>query len=395
MVDQLRTFAAEVTRVAREVGTEGKLGGQAVVKDVDGTWKDLTDNVNMMASNLTNQVRDIACVCKAVACGELSKKVVVSVEGEILELKVTINSMVDRLRLFASEVTRVCKEVGTEGKLGSKAEVQDVSGVWKHIISDVNIMASNLTTQVRAFAQITEAATRDDFSQVITVEASGELDTLKTKINQMVLSLREAMQKNTLAREAAESANKSKSEFLANMSHEIRTPMNGIIGMTTLTLEETDLNRAQRENLMIVKSLALSLLTIIDDILDISKIEAGRLNIERIPISLRSTTLGVFRTMAYKGDNKLELVYEMQRTTPDWLMGDPMRLKQVLTNLLGNAVKFTEEGHIKLTVVTEEEVASFNKKCIKFCVSDTGIGISSDRFADIFDTFCQVDGSTT
>ncbi|CDH51117.1 histidine kinase [Lichtheimia corymbifera JMRC:FSU:9682] len=395
MVDQLRTFAAEVTRVAREVGTEGKLGGQAVVKDVDGTWKDLTDNVNMMASNLTNQVRDIACVCKAVACGELSKKVVVTVEGEILELKVTINSMVDRLRLFASEVTRVCKEVGTEGKLGSKAEVQDVSGVWKHIISDVNIMASNLTTQVRAFAQITEAATRDDFSQVITVEASGELDTLKTKINQMVLSLREAMQKNTLAREAAESANKSKSEFLANMSHEIRTPMNGIIGMTTLTLEETDLNRAQRENLMIVKSLALSLLTIIDDILDISKIEAGRLNIERIPFSLRSTTLGVFRTMAYKGDNKLELVYEMQKTTPDWLMGDPMRLKQVLTNLLGNAVKFTEEGHVKLTVVTEEEVASFNKKCIKFCVSDTGIGISSDRFADIFDTFCQVDGSTT
>lgn len=396
MVDQLRTFAAEVIRVAREVGTEGKLGGQAMVKDVDGTWKDLTDNVNLMASNLTNQVRDIACVCKAVACGELSRKVVVTVHGEILELKNTINTMVDQLRTFAAEVTRVAKEVGTEGRLGTKAEVLDVSGVWKHITSDVNTMASNLTTQVRAFAQISAAATRNDFSQVITVEASGEMDSLKTKINQMVLSLRDAMQKNTQAREAAELANKSKSEFLANMSHEIRTPMNGIVGMTTLTLE-TELNRDQRENLLIVKSLALNLLTIIDDILDISKIEAGRLTIEEIPFSLRTTVFSVFKSMAYKGNNKLSLVYDVECTAPDWLIGDPLRLKQVLTNLIGNAVKFTAEGRVELSVLLTRAIRNQGEEgpALEFCVNDTGIGISKDKLADIFETFCQVDGSTT
>ena len=392
MVDQLRTFASEVTRVAREVGTEGKLGGQAVVKGVDGTWKDLTDNVNLMASNLTDQVRDIADVCKAVVCGELSKKVTVCVHGEILDLKSTINTMVDQLRTFAIEVTRVAKEVGTEGKLGTKAQVEDVSGVWQHIISDVNVMASNLTTQVRAFAQITSAATRNDFSQVITVEASGELDSLKTKINQMVFSLRDAIQKNTQAREAAELANKSKSEFLANMSHEIRTPMNGIVGMTTLTLE-TDLTRPQRENLLLVKSLALNLLTIIDDILDISKIEAGRLNVEMIPFSLRGTALSVFKTMAYKGGNKLNLIYDMESGIPDWLMGDPLRLKQIMTNLIGNAIKFTSEGMVKLsvTLIAQPE----EKQQLEFCVSDTGIGISQDKLNEIFETFCQVDGSTT
>ncbi|KAI9275711.1 hypothetical protein BDA99DRAFT_430948 [Phascolomyces articulosus] len=396
MVDQLRTFASEVTRVAREVGTEGKLGGQAVVKGVDGTWKDLTDNVNLMASNLTDQVRDIAGVCKAVVCGELSKKVTVCVYGEILDLKNTINTMVDQLRTFAIEVTRVAKEVGTEGKLGAKAQVEDVSGVWQHIISDVNVMASNLTTQVRAFAQITTAATRNDFSQVITVEASGELDSLKTKINQMVFSLRDAIQKNTQAREAAELANKSKSEFLANMSHEIRTPMNGIVGMTTLTLE-TDLTRPQRENLLLVKSLALNLLTIIDDILDISKIEAGRLNVEMIPFSLRGTALSVFKTMAYKGGNKLNLIYDMESDIPDWLMGDPLRLKQIMTNLIGNAIKFTLEGMVKLSVklITESKEQAENRKGLELCVSDTGIGISQDKLNEIFETFCQVDGSTT
>ncbi|KAI8374774.1 hypothetical protein BD560DRAFT_350077 [Blakeslea trispora] len=393
MVDQLRVFAAEVTRVAREVGTEGILGGQATIVGVDGTWKDLTDNVNLMASNLTDQLRAIAAVCKAVAQGDLSKKIEVEVHGEIAELKNTINTMVDQLSSFASEVTRVAKEVGTEGKLGVQAQVEDIEGLWRDITSNVNTMASNLTTQVRAFAQISAAATENDFSRLITVEASGEMDSLKTKINQMVGSLRDAIQKNRLAREAAELANRSKSEFLANMSHEIRTPMNGIIGMTTLTLE-TELTRQQRENLMIVSSLANSLLTIIDDILDISKIEAGRMTIESIPFSLRSAVFSVLKTLAVKANQKkLDLIYHVDQSIPDQLIGDPLRLRQVITNLIGNAVKFTTQGEVVLR--TRSVRMQDGTVVLEFCVSDTGIGIQEDKLNVIFDTFCQADGSTT
>ncbi|WNG54098.1 HAMP domain-containing protein [Archangium gephyra] len=186
MVEQLRSFAGEVTRVAKEVGTEGKLGGQADVPGVSGTWKDLTDNVNFMASNLTAQVRNIALVTTAVANGDLSKKITVDVKGEILELKNTINTMVDQLRSFAAEVTRVAKEVGTEGKLGGQAEVQGVSGVWKDLTDSVNSMASNLTNQVRNIAKVTTAVANGDLSKKITVDAKGEILELKDTINTMV-----------------------------------------------------------------------------------------------------------------------------------------------------------------------------------------------------------------
>ena len=186
MVQQLDTFAAEVARVAREVGTEGKLGGQAAVRGVAGTWKDLTDSVNAMAGNLTAQVRNIADVTIAVANGDLSKKITVDVRGEILQLKDAINTMIDQLRSFAAEVTRVAREVGTEGKLGGQAQVRDVSGVWKDLTESVNIMAGNLTAQVRNIADVTIAVANGDLSKKITVDVRGEILQLKDAINTMV-----------------------------------------------------------------------------------------------------------------------------------------------------------------------------------------------------------------
>jgi HAMP domain-containing protein len=186
MVDQLSSFASEVTRVAREVGSEGKLGGQADVKGVSGTWKDLTDSVNFMAGNLTDQVRNIAAVTTAVANGDLSKKITVDVRGEILELKDTVNTMVDQLRSFASEVTRVAREVGSEGILGGQARVEGVSGTWKDLTDSVNFMAGNLTAQVRNIAAVTTAVANGDLSKKITVDVKGEILELKNTINTMV-----------------------------------------------------------------------------------------------------------------------------------------------------------------------------------------------------------------
>ncbi|GAA2547262.1 MULTISPECIES: HAMP domain-containing protein [Streptomyces] len=196
MVDTLSAFADEVTRVAREVGTEGRLGGQAHVPNVAGTWKDLTDNVNSMANNLTGQVRNIALVTTAVARGDLSKKIDVDARGEILELKTTINTMVDQLSAFADEVTRVAREVGTEGRLGGQAEVEGVSGTWKRLTENVNELAGNLTRQVRAIAEVTSAVAEGDLTRSINVEASGEVAELKDNINSMVESLRETTRAN-------------------------------------------------------------------------------------------------------------------------------------------------------------------------------------------------------
>src|SRR5687767_9974085 len=186
MVDQLNSFASEVTRVAREVGTEGRLGGQAVVPGVAGTWKDLTDSVNAMASNLTAQVRNIAAVTTAVARGDLSRKITVDVKGEILELKDTINTMVDQLNAFASEVSRVARGAGTGGVLGGQATVPGVAGTWKDLTDSVNAMGTNLTAQVRNIAEVTTAVARGDLSRKITVEVKGEILELKNTINTMV-----------------------------------------------------------------------------------------------------------------------------------------------------------------------------------------------------------------
>ena len=196
MVDQLNAFANEVTRVAREVGTEGKLGGQAKVTGAAGVWRDLTDSVNVLAANLTTQVRNVADVTTAVANGDLSQKITVEAQGEILSLKNTMNNMVDRLRVFADEVTRVAKEVGTEGKLGGQAEVPGVSGTWKALTDSVNAMANSLTVQVRNIADVATAVTKGDLTRQITVDAQGELDDLKQNINQMIANLRETTERN-------------------------------------------------------------------------------------------------------------------------------------------------------------------------------------------------------
>jgi HAMP domain-containing protein/CheY-like chemotaxis protein/signal transduction histidine kinase len=202
MVDQLNAFASEVTRVAREVGTEGVLGGQAQVRDVSGIWKELTDNVNSMASNLTNQVRNIADVARAVATGDLSRKITVDAKGEVLDLKATLNTMVDQLNSFASEVTRVAREVGTEGRLGGQASVEGVRGTWKELTDNVNQMASNLTGQVRDIAEVTTAVARGDLTRKITVDAKGEILELKNTVNIMVDQLSSfADQVTRLARE--------------------------------------------------------------------------------------------------------------------------------------------------------------------------------------------------
>jgi osomolarity two-component system sensor histidine kinase NIK1 len=397
MVDRLNRFASEVSRVAREVGTDGTLGGQARVENVEGLWRDITDNVNTMAHNLTSQVRAISNVTQAIARGDLSTKIEVHAHGEILTLKETINVMVDGLDKFAKELKRVARDVGVEGKMGGQANVNGIRGLWKEITEDVNIMAENLTSQVRAFGEITEAATSGDFTQLITVNASGEMDELKQKINKMVANLRDSIQRNTAAKEAAELANRSKSEFLANMSHEIRTPMNGIIGMTQLALEADDLQPSIRETLNIVHTLGNSLLCIIDDVLDISKIEANRMVIENVPFSIGNTVFSALRTLTVEASEKIiKLVYEVEEGVPDFIVGDAFRLRQVILNLLGNAIKFTEHGEIRIAVRNAVgKICSADEYAFEVSVSDTGIGIEADKLSVIFEKFQQADGSTT
>jgi PAS domain S-box-containing protein len=400
MVDQLNRFSSEVTRVAREVGTEGTLGGQAEVPGVDGTWKELTDNVNAMANNLTTQVRNIADVTTAVAKGDLTQKITVDAQGEVQELKSTINEMVDQLNRFSSEVTRVAREVGTEGTLGGQAEVPGVDGTWKELTDNVNAMANNLTTQVRSIADVTTAVAKGDLTQKITVDARGEVLELKDDINTMISTLSSdrdirdhAEAALVVAREDAEAASRIKGDFLANMSHEIRTPMNAILGMSRLCLK-TDLSDKQREYISKVDRSAQGLLGVINDILDFSKIDAGMLTLEQVHFALKGSMDLVESSVGYLAQtNNLGFGVTVAPDVPEYLVGDPLRLGQVLLNLASNAVKFTPVGRVKVSVALKE--ANEQSVELEFRVNDTGIGLSPAQAQGLFGAFSQVDTSTT
>jgi signal transduction histidine kinase/HAMP domain-containing protein/CheY-like chemotaxis protein len=632
MVGTLSAFADEVTRVAREVGTEGRLGGQADVKGVSGTWKDLTDNVNSMAQNLTGQVRNIAQVTTAVANGDLSKKIDVDARGEILELKTTINTMVDQLSSFAAEVTRVAREVGSEGRLGGQAEVEGVSGTWKRLTENVNELAGNLTRQVRAIAEVTSAVASGDLTRSISVEAQGEVAELKDNINAMVQSLRETIRANqqqdwlktnlariagmmqghrdlavvaelimdelaplvgaqhgtfflsehtggdtqlrliagyglradkaappqyrlgqsligqvarskrsivvanlpegyvkissglgeappanlaivpilfedqvlgvielasftsfsqvqtdfleqltetlgvnfntiianartdTLlgesqrlaselqarseelqaqqvelqrsnaeledkaallaaqnrdietknaeieqARQEIEErarqlalASKYKSQFLANMSHELRTPLNSLLILARLLAQNPgrNLTAKQVEYANVIHSAGSDLLQLINDILDLSKVEAGRMDIhaERFPLSaLLDDIQATFQPLTV--EKGLEFAVEADPEAPGELFTDRQRLRQVLGNLVSNAVKFTESGHVLLRVGPDPRVPAgpggdqADDGALAFSVADTGIGIAPENLTTIFGAFQQGDGT--
>ncbi|MET9953274.1 HAMP domain-containing protein [Streptomyces sp. NPDC006339] len=677
MVDRLSSFAEEVTRVAREVGTEGLLGGQARVGGVSGTWKDLTDNVNSMADNLTNQVRNIAQVTTSVAQGDLTSRIDVAARGEILELKTTINTMVDQLSSFAAEVTRVAREVGTEGKLGGQAEVEGVSGTWARLTENVNELAGNLTRQVRAIAEVTSAVAEGDLTRSITVEAPGEVGELRDNINSMVESLRATTRANeeqdwlqtNLARitallqgtrrlpeiaelimaevppmvsaqygafflvaeggEAArdperepgrrkagedpaggdtagedtagedsageewaeeewagptlvmaasyglpvgpgipprrfrfgeglvgqaardrrtllvdpvpqgyatvssavgsaepaalvvlpivvedqvlgavelaslqpfgalqrdfldrfvvsagavlsslvanlrtdellaqsrnladelrsrtqelqarqrelqrsnaelqeqaallaernkdiESKNRVieqarqeletraqqlsrtsmyKSEFLANMSHELRTPLNSLLILARLLAQnpEGNLTEKQIDYAEVIHSAGSDLLQLINDILDLSKVEAGKMEVRREPFALSKLMESLEATFGPIADEKgLEFTVSVAPDVPAYLTTDEGRLRQVLRNLLSNAMKFTEVGRVELTVehTPPDEIPAVlrdGRPVLAFRVADTGVGIPADRLRNIFEAFQQGDGTT-
>ena len=622
MVDQLSSFSQEVTRVALAVGTEGMLGGQAKVSGVAGIWKDLTDNVNTMANNLTLQVRGISKVVQAIARGDLTQKISLHAKGEIADLADTINDMTTTLSTFADEVTRVAREVGFEGKLGGQAEVKRVSGTWKDLTDNVNQLANNLTTQVRAIAEVATAVTGGDLTRTVTVEARGEVESLKNYINEMIRNLQQTTQVNkeqdwlktnlavfarllqgqrdiqtvaqmllsrlapvaiaqyggfyiydstedgpvlkllasygfserqtlnkefrlgeglvgqcaqegqrillrevpqdyikissgmgeaspqnivvipvlfengiksvielasfnsfsevhlTFLEQLAESlgivlntiaatmrteqlltqsqalseelqqtneelkekanllsqqnkeveeknkavegarlelqekaeqlalTSKYKSEFLANMSHELRTPLNSLLILSQKLADNVDgnLSLKQTDYAKNIHASGEDLLNLINDILDLSKIEAGKMTVE-----ISDIYFGEVQTFAERNfgqlAKKLNLDFNIRldEQLPDVIRTDEKRLQQVLKNLLSNAFKFTEKGHVTLNIYSLHDAghafpgmhAAKAGDVIAFAVSDTGIGIPSDKKQIIFEAFQQVDGTTT
>ncbi|KNE95783.1 hypothetical protein PSTG_10844 [Puccinia striiformis f. sp. tritici PST-78] len=393
MVRFLQDFNSEVTRVALEVGTAGKLGGSANVKHARGEWHNLVTGLNRMVDRVTGQVRAISRSTAAVAKGDLSQRVEIDAEGEILQLFLWLKKMLQQLNMFSTEVVRIAREIA-DGNLNVRAEVEAVEGVFLHIISEVNKMSGTLSSQVGTFQAITDAAAAGDFSKMANIAAKGDIRALQSNINTMVTKLRTAFESNVKAKEAAEAHSLAKSQFLANTSHEIRTPLNAIIGLTFDTLG-SNLTREQRENLNLVRGQADALLRIINDILDITKIEAGRMALERCTFSLREVVFEALTSLAFGAAAKnLDVFLEIHPAVPDLVIGDGSRLGQVVKNLVGNSQKFTTSGSITLTANLMDTDAKGRWR-VQFHVIDTGIGIEEDKLQRIFDSFMQADGSVT
>ncbi|MDY7231242.1 ATP-binding protein [Hyalangium rubrum] len=346
LVDQLSVFTAEVIRVAREVGAEGKLGGQAHVPGVSGVWKELTDTVNFLVGSVSEQVRDISQVAAAVARGELDRKISVEMRGEMLALKNTVNTMVDQLSAFAAEVNRVAKEVGTEEKLSGHLEVQGVTGVWKDLSDNVNVT------------------------------------------EQLAL------------------ASKYKSEFLANMSHELRTPLNSLLILARVLAEnkERRLSSKEVEYAKTIHASGTELLSLINEILDLSKIEAGKMRVEPYEVRLSEVKEFIERSFRHVAEQKgLGFSVHLGEGLPATLHTDVQRLQQVLKNLLSNAFKFTGSGRVDLHITPADgqgarfdtEALQRAERVLAFSVVDSGIGIPRDKQKLIFEAFQQADGTTS
>jgi osomolarity two-component system sensor histidine kinase NIK1 len=347
---------------------------------MNGTWKNVLENIQTTNLSLAQQIHDISEVTHALNQGDLSKKINVEANGEFLKLKNTINTMVDQLNSITSKVNRVVHEIGVEGRLGSQAIVCGTSGVWRDLVDNINLMADNLTDQVRSIVEVTTAVTQGDFTRYIDIDAYGEMNMLKTIINSLIMTLQETYFKKSIASDT----NRIKREFVTNIAHDIRTYLSGVIGMTELALD-TDLSPKQREYLKGAHTSSLSLLNIINDALDYRALVNGEIELERVKLPLRETVDDALKSLVEKADEAgIELISDIDPCIPDHLIGDPARLNQVITSLVGNAIKYTNHGEVVLRATV-----SYSSDAVElsFQISDTGIGMSEDMLQVVKEAF--------
>jgi signal transduction histidine kinase/ribosome recycling factor len=381
MVERLRSFAAEVTRVAREVGTEGNLGGAADVQALSGTWRDLTDSVNFMAANLTSQVRNIAAVTTAVANGDLTRKITVDVKGEVLELKSTINSMVDRLSAFADQVSRVAYEVGVEGKLGGQARILDAAGIWKDLTENVNLLAANLTAQVRGIAEVATAVAQGDVNRFIELDARGEVAALSDSINQMIRNLRETTLKLEQRVAALTEVNRELEAFSYSISHDLRAPLRSMSGFAQALLDQQR-ERLDAEGLDYARRISRSaqyMDRLLQDLLSYSRLTRVDISLDVVDLDqVTQQVLSVLEPEIHKHNGNVHV-----RSPLGTALAHEATLKQILTNLIDNAIKFAApDRSLDLRIFS-----SAKPGFIRVWVEDNGIGIAREYYDKIFGLF--------